>query len=370
MNKKTRESGIELLKIICMIMIVLSHSIPKYGAQMYPASHINLLQPTYDIQTLVISFFNYLGQMANGPFIICTAYFLLDSHTVKGKKVWNMILDTFLFSVGFLAVGILLNVPLTKAEILRQFMPLTNEFNWFIGCYVLLYLIHPFLNTIIEKMAQKQLLSANLVALFLYSGIGFLLENKYHYTVFVGFVIYYFVAAYIKKYMSKFSENVKLNVWLLILSVVCIIIQIVLTNHLGFHMDVLKNQMCRWCKFINPFIILFAITSFNIFKGMKFQNKLINTVASVSLLVYIIHENYIFFTYGKPVFFDYVYRTYGYDYITLWCLFFTVICFVGSLLIALVYKFTLQKLVEKISGVIARRGKSIADKVLDKIMKI
>lgn len=370
MNRKVRASGIELLKIICMVMIVLSHSIPKYGAATYPNSHINLLVPTHDPQTLVIMFFNYLGQIANGPFIVCSAYFLLESHSVKGKKVWNIILDSFVVSVAFLALGLGIGIPMSKAEVLRQLMPLTNEFNWFIGCYLLLYMLHPLLNMIIEKITQKQLLITNLVMLFLYAGIGFLLENKYHYTVFIGFIIYYFITAYVKKYMQNFSANKKWNVILLIVALVGIIATIIITNYLGFHLDVLKNQMCRWCKFINPFIILFALSSFNLFKQMKLQSKAINVVASVSLLVYIIHENYVFFTYGKPLFFDYIYRAFGYDYVAIWCLVFTAICFVGSLIIALIYKYTVQKFVIKLGGVIATKGGKIVDVVLNKFMKI
>ena len=370
MNKKTRACGIELLKIICMIMIVISHSIPKYGEAAFPNSHINLLVPTKDVQTLVILIFNYLGQMANGPFIVCSAYFLLDSSSVKSRKVWNFVFDTFLFSIAFLVVGLGLGFDIPKSDIIRQILPITYENNWFVGCYLLLYLIHPFLNMVIEKMSQKQLLTMNIIAISLYCGIGFILENKYYYTVFIGFIIYYFITAYVKKYMQNLSANKKWNLWVMIFSVVAIIVTIIVTNYFGFHLDVLKNQMCRWCKFINPFIVLFAISSFNLFKQMKFQNKAIETTASVSLLVYIIHENYIFYTYGKPLFFDYIYRTFGYEYVALWCLVFAAVCFVGSLIIALIYKYTLQKLVIKVCDILVTKGGKITDKVLSKIMNI
>ena len=69
-----RNSGIELLKVIAMAMIVLSHAIPVEAEGV-----IDLGVATTDMQSNIIRFINCFGNIGNNIFVVCSAWFLLDS---------------------------------------------------------------------------------------------------------------------------------------------------------------------------------------------------------------------------------------------------------------------------------------------------
>ena len=98
MVNKQRNSNIELLKIIAMIMIVFSHGMPDGDTEMI-RSAINLGTATTNVQYFVIGLIHNMGQIGNDIFIVCSAWFLLDSNATKVKKIASMIGDCFAISV-------------------------------------------------------------------------------------------------------------------------------------------------------------------------------------------------------------------------------------------------------------------------------
>lgn len=94
-----RNSSIELLKLIAVVMIVISHSMPNGGIGLY-ASGIDICSATTNVQLVIASFFNNLGQIGNAIFVICSAWFLLDNGKVNVKKVmysaWKRMIQHFI----------------------------------------------------------------------------------------------------------------------------------------------------------------------------------------------------------------------------------------------------------------------------------
>jgi putative effector of murein hydrolase len=70
-----------------------------------------------------------------------------------------------------------------------------------------------------------------------------------------------------------------------------IVILIEVINLLEIKVEFFSDRVQHWKQFINPLKILMAITLFNIFRNKKFRSKVINVAASISFMVYVIHEN-------------------------------------------------------------------------------
>lgn len=346
---RTRKSGIELLKVFAVIMIVMSHAIPFTTNGILADGTVvdymlNLNLATENIQIFICNLIRYGGQLGNAIFIVCSAWFLIDSKGTKFEKIFNIIVDSFLISLSILLIYSLLGFKLNFTTIIKQLMPITMKNNWYVTCYLLFYLIHPLLNIIIKEVNQKQLFYINFSMFGLYSVIGSIFLESYFYTQLIGFIEIYFIVAYVKLYMKNFTLDKKKNILILIISSISYFLLIALTNILGLHISLLSDKMLHWCYFYNPFILAISISLFNLFKNFDFSNKFINYLSSLSLYVYIIHTNNLYVRYTFLQSYSYILKTFSFKKILLIVLIYGVCLFSISYVLAVVYNFCIRKL--------------------------
>lgn len=342
---KTRNSSIELLKIIGLVLIVLSHSVPYYGDKEL-ISFIDLSLATTNISQFILILFRNIGQIGNLIFVMCSAYFLLDKKKTNVKKILYIISDCFIISVLFLLVYLISGYNISITECIKQVFPITFENNWFVGCYIMLYIIHPFLNKIIESVKKETLLRINIFFIIAYCCIRMIYFKAYYYNQLIGFIVIYFIVAYNKLYLQNFTRNNKLNKKILLFNIFAFVGLLIVTNFLGLKIKFLSDTMLHWCSIMNIFGIMIGISLLNLFSTKNFENKIINYISSLSLLFYIIHENYLFKNYTKPLFYQYVFPL-GYNYL-LWVLIEAILLIIFGLVLSIIYKQTLQKLIYKI----------------------
>lgn len=361
LKKKSRLSGIELLKLIAMFMIVISHSGPYYG-NVCSESYVNLQMATTNIQNLLMVVFVYMGQIGNCLFLVCSTYFLLEQETVSWKKILYFLGDCLFFSVCFLAVFLAAGYHIPSMMILKQFFPTTFEFNWFVGCYLLLYVIHPALNLVIRNLSRERLLLVDLGGFLLYSVVQMVARDSFYYNRLIGFILIYFLMAYSKRYMKNTCRDKRHNLIWLCLSVILILGMILTTNVLGLYVDIFCDRMLYFSIFVNPLMIIMAFSAFYLFKEMQFRNDIISLCASVTLYIYVIHENYLFANYARPQYFEYIYQRFTYKHVAFWALVLAAVCYIVSLFIGLVYQVTLAKVVHKVCDGLEKRLRKVAVK--------
>ena len=118
---------------------------------------------------------------------------------------------------------------------------------------------------------------------------------------------------------------------------------VLVANILGYIFPSMSNGLLVGAGNANIFNLLIAFSSLNLGIQMKFSSKFINYISSLSLLVYVIHENIIFREDCRPKIWQWIYDNLGYNNILLWTLIYIIILFVFSLIIAMFYKFILEK---------------------------
>ena len=364
-NIKNRNSSIELLKILGLIFIVLSHSVPCYGDK-NAISFIDNNLATQNISEFILIVLGNLGQVGNLFFIMGSAYFLLDKNTTRMKKVAYIIADCFIISIISLLIHLLCGVKLNVKDIFTQFFPITFNKNWFVGCYLLLYIIHPFLNKIIITLKKENLLRINIVFLILYAVINMIHSGHYYYTNLVGFIVIYFIVAYDKLYLQKFSQNTKANIRVLIFAIIMFLGLLIVTNLLGLKINLFEDKMMHWNSIMNIFGILIGITLLNIASNKSIINKKINYLSSLSLLFYVIHENDLFRYYTKPLFYQWGFSIGG--NIVLWVLLEALLLFLFGMILSAVYKLSLQKIIYKITDNIFDIFSNIWSKIEKKLL--
>lgn len=314
--KSERNNGIDLLKVTAMFLIILSHSVPFYGNQELP-SFIDLNSSTKIIINFILIVIRNLGQQGNIIFVICSAWFLIGSNRINLKKIVNIIIDSFLISVICLIVFKLFGAPLNISLIVKSLLPILFNNNWFVGCYIILYLVHPLLNIIILNISKENYFYLLITITIMYLIIAFFAGSVYFYTPFIGFVILYFIVGYLKIYLNNFSKNHRANKLFLFSSILLMFLILLGTNIIGFYVPQLSNKMLRWAVTINPFMIVIGICLFNIFKNLKVNTKLITNISSSTLYIYMIHENILVRDIFKPIVWLYIYQLLSYKYVLL-----------------------------------------------------
>ena len=86
------------------------------------------------------------------------------------------------------------------------------------------------------------------------------------------------------------------------------------------------------------------------------------------MLIYIIHENWLFREYLRTDYFRWIYYAFTYDKLLLWCFLLALVSFAASLTVAAIYKKTIQGriywLSDRIYAVLSRCGNAILNFVL------
>lgn len=374
-NDKKRNSSIELLKVIGIILIVISHVIQTLhtkntlvGIQDYV---INLSTATNNIQYLILAMLRSSGAFGNTIFFVCSAWFLLDSNKVNKKKILQILMDIFVISILLLVIVYLLrdgNIGLKM--IIKQIFPTIFENNWYMTCYLLFYPIHPILNIIINKLDKKILLRNCIIMSILYIGINYLHPGHFFVSPLILWTTIYFVIGYMKKYLPKTSNNLKINLIAFTIGFIGNYGIIFLTNFMGLHIELFSEKILRWGINCSPFIILMSISLLNIARNIHIENRIVNYISKLSLLIYIIHENILLRTYYRPLMWQWVYKNIGYDYILFWMIVIVGIVFVFGLVASIIYKNTLQKCVTKIIDYIYPKLCNIFNKIENVFLKL
>ena len=351
-----RNSSFELVKVLAVVMIVFSHAMP-YEYEVVHPSAVNLSAATTNVQYFLAGMIHNLGQIGNIIFVISSAWFLLESKRASKEKVFQILLDCFVISVFFLAVFLGAGYPLTGSQILRQLLPTTFENNWFISCYLLFSLVHPYLNKILRgggggggggvenSLPQREHLRILIFLMVVYAGVQCIIKDSFCYTRIIGFITLYFLTAYVKRYLPHITSRDRAGAILVAVGTLGWFFENFFTNLLGLKIQALSNFVQGWNQVMNPAYIMIALGLVLIAKNHSFYSPPVNYLSGLSLLVYIIHNNWIIYNCVKFDVFQYVMEEYGYKYFLGWVLLNGLALLILGIAGAILYRYTLQKLV-------------------------
>ena len=346
---RQRESSIELLKLIGLFLIVLSHAVQTLGDSNnyipFTDYILDLSKPTTDPMVLLMIILRHSGVLGNMIFFVSSAWFLLDKKENNRQKWLLLFSEIFCVSV----VCLLVTVFLRDGEVdtglaVKSLFPTTFSLNWYMTCYLCFLLIFPSLNRIIASLDQRHHLRVCLIMFLLYFGFNFIVKGLYFMTNLVLWIAVFFLVSYAKKYNLSLIENKKLNIAILFLSLLCHLTLILANNLLELKISRLQGKMLFSNANTNPFLLISALCLFNILRTWSFHNRAINRFASLSMLIYLFHENIMVRTYFRPMYYQHIYVTYGYDHLLLWVCLFTCILFFFFFLVAFLWQKTAEQL--------------------------
>ena len=341
-----RRSSIELLKVLAILLVIINHVIQTLCESneylVYQNYLIDITHVTRSGQQLLLAMLRYSGAFGNTLFFVCSAFFFLEKKESDKKKIFHILADVYIFSIFFLAIVLMTNRDNIDSKlIIKECFPTIFANNWYVTCYILFCFLYPLLNKIIYSLSQRELLRISMVLALLYILMCYIKNGLFFSSHLILWVTIYFVIAYIKIFMTCFCENRRYNIVLVTCGFAGGCGIIVLTNLLGLRFSFFADKLTYWDNNCSPFLIMTAIGLLNIVCGSNWKNKWVNAISSCSLLIYIIHENLLMRIYYRPRLWRYVYVNFereNHRCVLVWTFLLTMVIFMSSLLISLLYK--------------------------------
>lgn len=296
---KTRNSGIELLRIIAACMVVLLHYNDGH-AFAYVADVANA-----DTKRFLLFFFESACVCAVDLFMLISGYFMCRSQKRTLIKPFDLYLQYFLLHSALSVLSQIGNwegpVKLIKSILVHSVLN-----NYFVVLYIVVYFISPFVNLLLNKLDKTQWKKLLIILGFAFSiyAVGtdvyreiFDVEpmgmstitawGNYQGFNIVNFTLMYIIGAYLRMLNDQghklFSVR-KSKMFLIWLADIALIFAwSLICQKLSHH-----GLRSSWV-YHNPFVILSAVLLFVMFSKMKFSNRIINGLAKSSFTCFLFH---------------------------------------------------------------------------------
>ena len=298
--KTKRQSNIELLRIIAMLLIVFHHfaihGIHRFNPGIYEAL------PT--ASKLFVDFSLPGGLVGVGIFFMITGYFRISKEKISLLKV---ILEAMFYGIC-LSIVILVSV-LTKSsyvdysniqtaqEILKHiFNPATSYAWWFLSSYVILILLSPLINKVFYHIDLKGYLILLIVCFICVYTIDRFVSSDY-YSITRG-ILFYLIGGFIFRFVKL--EN---QLWLKRIIFISLFI-------IGWSLFAIYNFFAYNPSIyeLNSFLLkpeikdtieasllapISIVSLFLFFQTFSFESKGINFIAKTTFGIYLIHDSHI-----------------------------------------------------------------------------
>lgn len=283
---KERNSSIELLRIISMILIVFHH-ISVHGFSSYA-------DPSF-FSIIWSSFIRIGGKIGVNVFVIISGYFLIGDNALSFKSVrksLKLILQILCYSIVFyILFEVIVNRTFNINDCIKYLMPLSNGKWWFATEYFILFILHPFINRMLLSLDKSTYKKFLLILFVILSIIPTAFATEYIPGTSLWFIFLYSTAAYLKLYgFPKIAPQfcLLLSAGLYIVKAIIYLVLIKLTSsHLY-----LSGRTALFCNHNDLLIFIISLFLFLGFSQIQIKtNKIINTVASTTFGIYLIHDN-------------------------------------------------------------------------------
>ena len=283
---RKRNSSIELLRIISMLMILFHHFLVHNVAD-YTLIKFGV------VRFILQLFLESGGKIGVVIFFTISCWFFLDKpQTMRGcaLRIWKLEKEVLFYSLFLSLFFFLLDrQDISLSLVGRCFMPLIWSVWWYPTAYAMFLCFLPFIDRGLKGMGRNYHIALCCVLLFIYAGISLLPSTQMVEGVYSFIYIYILVSAY-KWYLE---DVIQLSPIKMIVTGYCIIAIYVFCSMLAYQLYGIQIGV-RYHNFLTDGVrlpcLLIGFGTFLIFNNMKFTNSKINWLAAGSFSVYLMTD--------------------------------------------------------------------------------
>ena len=285
-----RNSSLELLRIICMLLIIAHHYFVH-------GDYDEVTYKTVSAGYIFLQAFSMFGRPACSVFALISGFFMIDSACKKHyRRIVPIISQMLFYAITILTVTWIIDPSaMPSGSIFSSILPMMRS-NWYVYGYCIFYLFIPFFNKWVRSMEKSEYLKFLVIALTVWSIIPTFFGDIADFCDFIFFAVMYFVGAYIKLYVhGKTSYKNSVNLYVALASAAFMMLSVVVMSVSGI---LFKSNWCiRDARYLQDYTsvvsVVFAVSIFLYFSNRKFESKAVNKVAATTLGIYILHDNYV-----------------------------------------------------------------------------
>ena len=288
--QQLRNSNIELLRIVSMLMVVVLH-FNNNGANTGIVNMPEVLTERLTWGFLVES----LCLVAVNCFVLISGYFAIK---LKVRSLLKFYLQCFIiglfsylfyiglsggFSTWQSAEGLF-----TMKILIERLLAFTHNGWWFVVSYVGLMLLSPLLNSAVDNMTRKRFLHSLILfsIVILYLGWYQKVEVTNYGNSLISFIWIYLLGRYIGKHVQ--IESIRKYRWLWLAGYLISALALFGMIMLRYHFSI---EMHYPLDYNNPFVVVAAMMLLFFFLSFSFRSKVINGIASSVFAAYLIQES-------------------------------------------------------------------------------
>lgn len=291
-KRKQRNSSIELLRIIAMLMILSHHFVVHNG------SSLSSFPLTFEREAFSF-FFLSGGKIGVAIFFSISTWFLISSEqSIKQnfRRIWLMERELLFWSLTLLAAFTIARKALPSPNIaFSSFLPVITNLWWYATSYSTFLAILPFLQHALLAIGRKQHCQLALTLLVIFSPLSLIpvttIFSIYITNVF-GFIYIFIILSCYKLYIKKL--NTKNILYILIFGLLLSIFMIIMKDlaiRFVFNGDAPAKlaESTPFRGFALPTLMV-GIPIFLLFDRIYFYNRYINFIAKSAFSVYLITD--------------------------------------------------------------------------------
>lgn len=201
---KKRDNGLDLLRIICMLMVVTLHF---YGHGGLGGDGLSPGSLNWFLGETIYPF----SLVAVDCFVLLSGYFQCTSR-FKLKRVVSVWVQALCYSVVLYVVAAVYCGSFSVVGLVKSFFVAVTDQYWFVTAYLLMYIVSPFLNCAISAMSRKLHFMCCCVLLGIFC-VAHNLAYVYDFGdvdggyTFLWFCILYIVAAYLRLHVPVEAKH-------------------------------------------------------------------------------------------------------------------------------------------------------------------
>ena len=361
-----RQSNIELLRIVAMVIIVAHHFAVHSG--------FDFSTDSITINRLWIQFIKIGGKIGVDVFVLISGFFLISSQAIKTSKILKLWGQIFFYSIAIFVVFIALGIePFSIKETIKHLAPVTFSQWWFASTYFVLYILSPYINTLLRTFNNRQYIGFLVLILLCWCIIPTFTGQSFQSNDLLWFIFLYSLAGYYKLYKPQINLSASKLIALSFLCTILTFLSAVIFDILGTKISIFGTNATFFYDMQRLPILIVSVLLFIGFLKLNIRhNKIINIISSATFGVYLIHDN----RYVRSFLWKTLFQNKSFadsNMLILHSIFVIAIVFIGCTIIELIRIYVLENnympAITRISERIDKKFKLISDRVMEKIEK-
>lgn len=285
-SKESRDSSIELLRIVGMFLIVAHHYVVNSGVtDHFDYSGVNG-------KMIFLQLWGMWGKTVINVFVMITGYFMCRSRPTV-RKFAKIFIEAKMYQLAIYIIMLIAGYEIFsfKGLLKTLFAFICSINDGFISSFLMFYLFIPFYNLLIERMNEKQHRILVLLLLFMFTVAStFFFNSRVSHEV-GWYMACYFLIAYIRIYGKAWTNNNKVCGAALLLAALLSYLSVLAVDFVGVKFGF---TYAYWMFADSNYFLALAVGLFLFlfFKNLRLGcSRVINKIAASAFGVLCIHAS-------------------------------------------------------------------------------